>query len=320
MSAVRWSWGNSSVPGLQLKIAIHGAKSQVSSRRKLVKKMLTAGMVSSQITKHANSIRRECGGRKGLTVQILTGEVREPHLKLLWSGWARHVVVFVRDMLFSSVPTYRLIRALSRTANQLAERDTELVIEGFPRSANTFSEVALLVSQGPDFKVAHHGHYPVHVKHALALGKPCVVLIREPASAIASLIDLGTPDDIGQLCDRYFFYYNYVLTIMDKVLIWDFEAVTENFPAQIETLNQRFAMRLNVPPAKEVSQHEIYSIADGLRGYTHKESPQNDAVLKNRRLSNLRSHRELINANPKFERCYRVFHQVMTERHRQKHQ
>lgn len=250
-------------------------------------------------------------------MQSLTDEVKDAHLRLMWSGWSRHAVVIVRDMLFSSVPTYRLMRALSRTANQLADRDTELVIEGFPRSANTFSEVALYISQGADFKMAHHGHYPVHVKHALALGKPCVVLIRDPMSAVASLIDLGTPDDIGQLLDRYASYYSYILTVIDQVLIWDFTEVTENFPAQVALLNKRFAMHLNVPSASEVSQGRVYSVADDMRGYMHKESPQNEDALKRQRRHSLKSHSQMIADHPKFEKSQHVHQQVMTERHRQ---
>lgn len=37
-------------------------------------------------------------------------------------------------------------------------RDTEIVIEGYPRSANTFAVAAFLLAQGRPVKIAHHLH------------------------------------------------------------------------------------------------------------------------------------------------------------------
>jgi len=40
----------------------------------------------------------------------------------------------------------------------LVTKDTEIVIEGYPRSANTFAVVAFLLAQGHPVKIAHHLH------------------------------------------------------------------------------------------------------------------------------------------------------------------
>lgn len=46
---------------------------------------------------------------------------------------------------------------------RLARPDTGLVIEGFPRSANSFSVIAFLNSGASDMTLAHHVHSPPQI-------------------------------------------------------------------------------------------------------------------------------------------------------------
>ena len=73
----------------------------------------------------------------------------------------------------------------------LARRDSALVIEGFPRSGNTFSVAAFQIANGQDLHVGRHLHGAPHVLRAVRLGLPTVVLIRRPREAVLSYLTRG---------------------------------------------------------------------------------------------------------------------------------
>jgi hypothetical protein len=56
---------------------------------------------------------------------------------------------------------FPLARLFPRNKNQVVDKETHLVIEGFPRSANTFAVAAFKYSQKGSIKIAHHLHVPV---------------------------------------------------------------------------------------------------------------------------------------------------------------
>ena len=61
---------------------------------------------------------------------------------------------------------------------------TRICIEGYPRSANTFA--GRLFHLANPVPIAHHTHLINNVKLALGYGIPVLILIRDPADAIAS--------------------------------------------------------------------------------------------------------------------------------------
>lgn len=68
----------------------------------------------------------------------------------------------------------------------IATEDKDLVVEGYPRSANTFVvEFIRIVAgdHGEQVKFAHHTHDAKNVELGIKSGLPCLVLIREPLAA-----------------------------------------------------------------------------------------------------------------------------------------
>ena len=65
---------------------------------------------------------------------------------------------------------------------------TQLVIEGFPRSGNTFSVIAFEHAQREAVRIAHHLHVPAQIIRAARWQIPSIVLIRDPVDAVASLL------------------------------------------------------------------------------------------------------------------------------------
>lgn len=116
---------------------------------------------------------------------------------------------------------------------------TDLVIEGFPRSANTFA-VAAFESHNVELNMAHHLHVPAQIIRGVNLGKPCIVLIREPKAAVASTLIRQPELQAGQALASYIAFYEPLKTLKDDVVVATFEEVTENYAQVISKVNEKF--------------------------------------------------------------------------------
>jgi hypothetical protein len=117
---------------------------------------------------------------------------------------------------------------------------TELVIDGFTRSATTFAVYAFQLAQDSPVRLAHHLHAPAQLIEAARRGTPAVALIREPQGAILSQL-IQEPD--VALPDALFAYarcYERLMPYRDSLVIGAFRQVTEDFGAVIRQLNNRF--------------------------------------------------------------------------------
>lgn len=120
-------------------------------------------------------------------------------------------------------PLLRLVRPARRHLHVC--RDTEIAIEGYPRSANTFAVAAFLQAQKRPVKIARHLHLPVQVIRAVRWGISTLVLIRRPEEAVLSrLVRKPLLSAKGALSEYIAFYFairpysdGYVLATSDRV-------------------------------------------------------------------------------------------------------
>jgi hypothetical protein len=117
---------------------------------------------------------------------------------------------------------------------------TELVIDGYTRSATTFAVYAFQLAQDRPVRLAHHLHAPAQLIQAARRGIPAVALIREPQGAILSQLiqepDVALPDALF----AYARFYERLMPYRDGFVIGEFRQVTEQFGAVIQELNERF--------------------------------------------------------------------------------
>lgn len=69
----------------------------------------------------------------------------------------------------------------------LAGPETDLVVDGFPGSANSWVANAIRRAVDRPMRIESHFHYTVQLRRAMAHGVPAVVLLREPGAACDSL-------------------------------------------------------------------------------------------------------------------------------------
>lgn len=137
-------------------------------------------------------------------------------------------------------PVYRALAPRQVVAECLLSVTTELVIEGFPRSANTFAVVAFQQAQTKNVSIAHYLHVEPQILEGVRRNLPVLVLLRNPVDAICSLMvrQPGTYPSCAFL--RYCHFYEAVLGIRGQVVIAPFKQVTYDYGFVISSLNKRF--------------------------------------------------------------------------------
>ena len=114
------------------------------------------------------------------------------------------------------------------------------VIEGYPRSANTFATYAFLASQEPGIKFGNHNHSPAQFLLARRYQIPAMLVLRNPLDAALSLMIFDGAMSAEEALLRYIAFHRPLLPIADSFVVAPFEEVTTDFGRTIERLNARF--------------------------------------------------------------------------------
>lgn len=122
----------------------------------------------------------------------------------------------------------------------LVSKSTELVIEGFPRSGNTFAFAAFTLAQSRSVKIAHHHHVPAQIIYAIKNRIPVLVIVRKPDEAALSLVIREPYISIKDALSYYMLFYERIIPYSDNCLVATFEQVIGNFGAVILQLNEKF--------------------------------------------------------------------------------
>lgn len=122
---------------------------------------------------------------------------------------------------------------------------TELVIDGFPRSANTFAVVAFESVQEQKVNIAHHTHVPATIIEGCKLGLPVLLLIRDPLDCIASA-SLFKNISPFPLFEEWLWFYKTCLPFKDSFTIAPFESVINHYDCVIMHLNKKFSKNFSL--------------------------------------------------------------------------
>jgi hypothetical protein len=119
-------------------------------------------------------------------------------------------------------------------------RDTELVIEGFPRCGNSFAFAAFRLAQPRPVRIAHHLHAPAQVIAAARRGIPALVVIRPPDDAVVSLLLRAPSWRADEAYAEYLRFYASILPYRERFVLAGFAEVVADFGAIVRRLNARF--------------------------------------------------------------------------------
>ena len=121
---------------------------------------------------------------------------------------------------------------------------TDLVVEGFFRSGNTYAVRALEVANGDRLHMAHHSHAAATVKRAAARGVPTIVLIRRPRDAVLSDVLKFRQRTLAESLRAYRCFYEALLPYRGTFVTASFEEITTNLNGVIARVNDRWDARI----------------------------------------------------------------------------
>lgn len=131
---------------------------------------------------------------------------------------------------------------------------TELVIDGFQGSANSFATEAFQLCQTRPVRLAHHLHSPVQVMKAVKYQVPVWLTIREPADTVISLTSRWPHLSVYQGLKGYIGFYQKLFPYASSCMVSTFEQTTQQLDRLVSTLNQRFDSHFDIINVETVNQ------------------------------------------------------------------
>ncbi len=145
-----------------------------------------------------------------------------------------------RDWLAANGLLFPLLGVNRWLLRQAVTGATDVCLEGYPRSGNSFTWHAFR-GWNPGARIAHHLHTPLQIKRAVRLGVPCAVLIRPPLDPVASVLAMDRERISGTAgYESYIRFYSRALPVHDRVVVAPFAEVTKDPATMIRRLNTTF--------------------------------------------------------------------------------
>lgn len=148
-------------------------------------------------------------------------------------------IVAMSDMFYSKmISLISLVRPMQ--SKYMVNAETELVIEGFPRSANTYMASWFELAQRRPTAISSHLHESFQVRFAERENIPCIVLVRRPLDAVASAILRDNRMQPRSLLRNYKRFYREVVRVHKNSVVVRFEDVVMDANKAIDELNIRY--------------------------------------------------------------------------------
>jgi hypothetical protein len=132
------------------------------------------------------------------------------------------------------------VARLRKGHGEVVSRETEVVIEGFPRTGSSFAVAAFRRAQGRPVKVAHHVHAPAQVLAAIRWGIPSLVLIRRPEDSVLSLVIRRPTISLAEALTGFERFYRPLLPALGRFVTATFDETVEDFGNVVDRINARY--------------------------------------------------------------------------------
>ncbi len=162
----------------------------------------------------------------------------------------------------SAYPAVYLPVARRRYPGAVIDEQTQVVIDGFTRSAVTFAVVAFQFAQNDHVRVAHHLHAAGHLIEAARRRVPALVPVRPPEDTIVSALVREPAVSPRQFLKSYVRFYERLVPYRDAFEVASFEEVTSDLGTVIERLNRRFGTTFRAFRHDPARVREVFELID----------------------------------------------------------
>ena len=129
---------------------------------------------------------------------------------------------------------------------RIVSPSTELVIDGFQGSANSFATAAFKFAQTKEVKLAHHLHSPAQIIQAIEQNIPVLLTIREPEGTVLSLTSRWPHISVSQALRSYIAFYRKLEPYSEHYVVSNFEQTTQQLDLVVQKINQRFERNFDI--------------------------------------------------------------------------
>jgi hypothetical protein len=156
-------------------------------------------------------------------------------------------------------PYLRLITWRHRhRPDRIIRPDTELVIEGFGRSASSYAVAALELAQDGELRSAHHTHAGAQVVRAARLGLPTLVIVKKPDEVAVSHMLRHPGLDAATVYNAWIRFHRTVQGVADDILAITVDELDRDYTGVIVRLNERFGTSFVPPPPTEEFDKRVH--------------------------------------------------------------
>ncbi len=134
---------------------------------------------------------------------------------------------------------------------------TQICIEGYPRSANSYAVVAFKLAN-PEVPIAHHLHVPAQLLQAVHQGIPTVLVVRTPAECVPSFMVFQQSRNPAPYLRAYIRFHQAVHPVREQLLVADFQQVVTDFNQVIAAINRRFGTQYQLIEDLPAQQERIF--------------------------------------------------------------
>lgn len=161
--------------------------------------------------------------------------------------WMYYQLWIIRGQLKS------LLRGIN-PRERVVSNDTQLVLDGFQGSANSFGTAAFQNSQTKPVKIAHHMHSPAQIIQAIEKNIPVLLFIREPKGAVISLASRWSYISVNSGLKSYINFYTKLEFYQSHYVVSTFDQTTNCFDTVIEKLNRKFDTNFDLIKMAQVTE------------------------------------------------------------------
>lgn len=157
--------------------------------------------------------------------------------------------------------TYRMLAAARPGNYSLVDRRIEMVMDGFPRSGNTYATMAFMRAN-PLARVLHHSHAAGAIHAAVQRNLPVVVLVRDPRDCVSSFCEYDKSLSAEEGLELWISFHDSLRTVRDDIAVLAFPDFTGD-PSVLGTAsNGRFGTQWNEPLTSDAEREEIFRLIE----------------------------------------------------------
>jgi len=176
----------------------------------------------------------------------------------------KHAIWMQANIYQAFMPFIRFYKILGNKNLEVASKRSRIIIEGYPRCANTFAYAAFDMVQSKKIKIAHHVHGASQITFGVRHNIPTMVLIRNPKDAISSLIVREPSISVNQALKNYILFYDKVLPYKNQYVVAPFRMVINEYEKIIQAVNEKYDTSFNIFYSTPENTEKCFKIIDNM--------------------------------------------------------